>query len=334
MKYSIIVPIYNIEAYLRECVNSVLQQSFLDWELILVDDGSPDKCPVICDEYASIDNRIKVVHKNNGGLVSARKAGLEVATGDYAICLDGDDFLHKSCLSKIDEQITAFHPDIICHGYVKYFKDKQIEVPFSRYRIGYYDRSALESEILPRLLYTPEGFYFQRMVWSKAFNMDLYRKFQMAVPSEISMGEDGACTYPLICQAQSMVIMSDCLHFYRQIETSMTKVRKPLEWDNYDRLYNHYETTMPLDKYGLRGQMYRARTHNLFNICMSQFYKGKGYTETVNEIRDRFKEHSEYDAALNGASFTSLRLLFCKYVLKFRLYRLLKYYSTHKQYLK
>lgn len=334
MKYSIIVPIYKIDAYIHECVQSVLKQEYTLWELILVDDGSPDCCPAICDEYARKDNRIKVVHKENGGLVSARKAGIEVATGDYAICLDGDDYLHESCLARINGQVQRYLPDVICHGYVKKYSNRHIEVPFLRYHPGYYARNAIEKEILPRLLYTKDGYYFPRMVWSKAYKMDIYRKYQMAVSSNISMGEDGACTYPIICHANSMVIIPECLYYYRQIETSMTKVKKPLKWDNYDKLYEHYKNMIALDQYELREQMYRARTHNLFNICMSQFYAGKGYSETISEIRERFKNHGDYDVALDGASFTSLRLLFCKYVLKYRLFRILKCYSNYKYNLK
>ena len=92
MKISIIVPIFNVEAYLKDCVDSVLAQTYKDFELILVDDGSPDSCPVICDEYAKEDNRIKVIHKLNGGLSDARNCGLKSASGDYVIFLDSDDY--------------------------------------------------------------------------------------------------------------------------------------------------------------------------------------------------------------------------------------------------
>ena len=91
MLFSVIVSIYNIEKYLARCVDSILSQSFGDFELILVDDGSPDNCPDICDEYAKKDARIKVIHKKNGGLVSARQAGIKEAVGDYVFHVDGDD---------------------------------------------------------------------------------------------------------------------------------------------------------------------------------------------------------------------------------------------------
>lgn len=92
MIVSFIIPIYKVEQYLEQCIDSVLSQTYKDIEVILVDDGSPDNCPKICDEYATKDNRIKVVHKSNGGLSDARNAGLKVATGDYVIFMDSDDF--------------------------------------------------------------------------------------------------------------------------------------------------------------------------------------------------------------------------------------------------
>ena len=90
--FSVIVPIYGVEKYLPQCINSILNQSFEDFELILVDDGSPDRCPIICDELATKDSRIKVLHKPNGGLSDARNAGLKFATGEYVAFIDGDDF--------------------------------------------------------------------------------------------------------------------------------------------------------------------------------------------------------------------------------------------------
>lgn len=90
---SIIVPIYKVEEFLEECVESILKQEFKDYELILVDDGSPDNCGKICDNYAELDNRIKVIHKKNGGLSSARNAGKEVAKGKYLSFIDSDDFI-------------------------------------------------------------------------------------------------------------------------------------------------------------------------------------------------------------------------------------------------
>ena len=98
MFFSVIVPVYKVEEYLPACIESVLNQTFTDFELILVDDGSPDTCPQICEEYAKKDKRIKVLHKQNGGLASARRAGIKVATGDYVFNLDSDDLIEEDTL--------------------------------------------------------------------------------------------------------------------------------------------------------------------------------------------------------------------------------------------
>lgn len=330
MKYSIIVPIFKIEAYLKECIESVLHQDFNDWELILVDDGSPDKCPVICDEHARVDNRIKVVHKPNGGLVSARKAGLEVARGEYAVCLDGDDFLHRNCLSVINKQIDLYTPDVLCFGYIIYSETIEKKHPILGFRYGKYDRTSMETELFPNLIHSKTENRLPPVVWSKVFRMDIYRKYQMKVSSEISMGEDGACSYPLICNANSVVLMEECLYYYRQVTTSMTKVKKPLKWDNYDKVFELYEQEIELDKLGLRTQVDRARTHNLFNLCMSQFYSDDSYAKVVSSINDRFAAHPEYDEAIKGSDFSSPTMKVVRLALKYKLYCLLKLYSKWK----
>lgn len=95
---SVIIPIYKVEPYLRRCVDSVIKQTYKDLEIILVDDGSPDGCPKICDEYAKTDPRIKVIHKENGGLSSARNAGLDIISGEYVSFVDSDDYIHPKMI--------------------------------------------------------------------------------------------------------------------------------------------------------------------------------------------------------------------------------------------
>ncbi|MEA5092064.1 Undecaprenyl-phosphate 4-deoxy-4-formamido-L-arabinose transferase [bioreactor metagenome] len=126
---SIIIPIYNVEKYLHQCINSVLQQEFNDFELILVDDGSTDNCPHICDEYLSKDERLKVIHKNNGGLSDARNAGMEISKGAYILFLDSDDFLTDDCLKKAaDVLISKNYPDILLSTFNSLFTDNDKEL--------------------------------------------------------------------------------------------------------------------------------------------------------------------------------------------------------------
>lgn len=115
MKISFIVPVYNVERYIVECVKSITEQTYRNIEIVLVDDGSPDSCPSICDHLAETDNRIRVLHKSNGGLSDARNAGLQLATGDYVIFVDGDDFwLSTSALEDLIRKIDDYPQ---CHFY-------------------------------------------------------------------------------------------------------------------------------------------------------------------------------------------------------------------------
>ena len=114
LKVSIIIPVFKVEQYLRDCVDSVLTQSYKNLEIILVDDGSPDNCPAICDEYATLDTRIRVVHKTNGGLSDARNVGLKTATGDYVVFLDSDDYYaHTDFLETLVEASGGGKQDAI-----------------------------------------------------------------------------------------------------------------------------------------------------------------------------------------------------------------------------
>ena len=106
-KASIIVPVYQVEPYLCRCIDSILAQTFTDFELILVDDGSPDRCPMICDEYAKNDERIRVIHKKNGGLSSARNAGMEAAQGKYFLFCDSDDYVSPYWCETLVKQIKT-----------------------------------------------------------------------------------------------------------------------------------------------------------------------------------------------------------------------------------
>lgn len=127
IRYSVIIPVFRVEHYLRQCVDSVLAQSFKNFEVILVDDGSPDNSPVICDEYASRDERIHVVHKTNGGLSSARNAGLDVAQGEYVMFLDSDDWWDDfEALAEIDECLRSVNSDVVIIGMKKYFTQDDI----------------------------------------------------------------------------------------------------------------------------------------------------------------------------------------------------------------
>ena len=112
-KISVIVPVYKVEPYLHKCVDSIINQDYENLEIILVDDGSPDNCPAICDEYARMDKRVKVVHKVNGGLSDARNAGLDAASGDYVFFVDSDDWIEKGTIKECTQLLNNGQTDIV-----------------------------------------------------------------------------------------------------------------------------------------------------------------------------------------------------------------------------
>ena len=222
MFFSVIVPIYNIEKYIRRCIDSVLSQTFADFELILVDDGSPDKCPKICDEYAEKDSRIKVIHKENGGLVSARQAGISKARGNYIFNLDGDDAITPDALMSAYQIILETKADLVSFSYRIYTDGKLGKVVHDLAEEGIYDKKRLEEEIYPNLLSNKNMqnlFYF---LWGKAIKKELALKYQMNLHTSIIMGEDACCTTPCYLDANLVYMSKKAIYLYTVRGDSIT----------------------------------------------------------------------------------------------------------------
>ena len=224
-KLSVIIPIYKVEAYLPRCIDSIINQSYKNLEVILVDDGSPDDCGKICDRYAEKYDYVQVIHKTNGGLISARKAGLNSASGDYICYVDGDDWVSPDHFIKVAEAISQDDPNIVIHGYTVAKETLEEPMPQIYLDYKYYTQEALEQEVIPCFL-SREPFYTPTVVpsvWGKSFRRDLLLKMQMDVPDEITIGEDAAVSYPAILEAASVSIIDDCGYMYRLNTSSMTR---------------------------------------------------------------------------------------------------------------
>ncbi len=200
-----------------------MSQTFSDLELILVDDGSPDKCPMICDRYAILDKRIKVIHKSNGGLVSARQAGLKVSSGKYIVNVDGDDWIEPDMLEMVYIIAERYDPDVLSCAFSYDFSGyiKKDEEPLEE---GLYDRAAIQGSIFPRLLMDRDMMHVHSNLCGKAIRRELLFDHQMDVDPGISWGEDLLCTIPLYLEAERVYVLSDALYHYRQRADSMTKM--------------------------------------------------------------------------------------------------------------
>lgn len=171
--FSIIIPVYKVEKYLNQCVDSVLSQTFKDYEIILVDDGSPDNSPLICDEYSASNSRVKVIHKPNGGLSQSRNEGLNIAKGEYIIFLDSDDYWDNCyCLEKLNSELKNGEIDIIIFGMKKYY---QIDDKFGGGRIPkILDKDVFSNEeILHMLMQNNE---YVSCAWDKVIRRSLIEK--------------------------------------------------------------------------------------------------------------------------------------------------------------
>ena len=228
MRFSVIVPVYNIEKYVAECIESVLAQDYNDYEVILVDDGSSDRSPQICDRYEEHNKKISVVHKANGGLVSARLAGVELAKGDYIVCLDGDDLLKNDMFRRISEVVDKCSPDIICFDSQHLVNNKVEPKVYSKHvNEGIYESAEIEliknNCICDFRTKTLNGGALKYTIWSKVVKRELYKECQCKIPESITLGEDLAVTLNLLESCKSIYVLHYSGYIYRQIQSSMTK---------------------------------------------------------------------------------------------------------------
>lgn len=148
VKLSVIIPVYNVEKYIDECVSSVLNQTLRNIEIILVDDESPDNCPILCDEYSKMDSRVKVIHKKNGGLGFARNSGIEVATGEYVTFLDSDDFVDNDAYEKLIGLIEASRLDLLYYKFRRFSNGSDIEITHKTNHVNLYKDEEIQTLML------------------------------------------------------------------------------------------------------------------------------------------------------------------------------------------
>lgn len=236
---SIIVPIYNVEDYLERCIGSIIGQTYEHLQIILVDDGSTDNSSVICDNYKEKDSRIIVIHKPNGGLVSARKAGLKIAVGEYVGYVDGDDWIEPDYYEQMLNYMIKNDVDMVEteHYIDAVTESKRIK---SKLPSGKYDAESL----IPVML-CDDNFNeckMQPYLWSKLFKKSLLEKHQMRVDENIKCGEDIAVVYAYILEAGSIYIADYAGYHYMQRIDSMTGVQNIGEYERDRALIKYLKT--------------------------------------------------------------------------------------------
>lgn len=221
---SVIVPIYNVATYLEQCIESICNQTYKDMEIILVDDGSTDGCYDICERYKDRDSRIRVAHKENGGLVSARKVGMRIASGRYIAFVDGDDWIEPDMYEHMYQVMSEQDVDIVVCGHYEGAGTARKEV-FRGNAGKKYEKENLLCEIYPCMIANERLFDWQisLFMWDKLFRRACMEEILLSVDERITMGEDAACIYPCLLHADSIYIMYESFYHYRQTTSSMIK---------------------------------------------------------------------------------------------------------------
>ena len=220
MFFSIIVPVYNVEKYLKECVDSILRQTYTDYELILVDDGSKDSSGDICDEYANQDSRIQVVHKKNGGLSSARNAGTKIAQGEYIVYIDSDDYVMRDDFLQLLYK-KSNGADIVLYKHQK-FIDGENTLQLCAYSYaGIQDEQSFTEKM--EILVKGDAYY--GMAWIKSIKRSLIVERGIAFEEGL-LGEDMEWYYHVVTAAKTMSVIDEPCIAYRQRVGSITSSTK------------------------------------------------------------------------------------------------------------
>lgn len=235
---SVIVPIYKVESYLHRCVDSILEQTYQNLEIILVDDGSPDNCPSICDEYAEKDSRVKVIHKKNGGLSDARNAGMLVATGEYLMFVDSDDWLEKGAIILLYQLLVEYNAQIAIGGMQRVEDQSNIIL-----QSEFCGKKNIENMTKTQAMKA----FFQNgcAAWGRLYHRSVHSGIKFPV-GEIN--EDEAIVLPLLARCSVIVHTNEIVYNYRYRAESITTSAfspKKLAWyqhclDNFRWIQQYY----------------------------------------------------------------------------------------------
>lgn len=262
---SVIIPIYNVEKYLRQCLDTVINQSYKNLEIILVDDGSPDGCANICEEYALKDSRIKVIHKSNEGLGYARNTGLKHASGDYIYFLDSDDWIDLNFFECMAGAMESYNADMVICGFNKASGNK-----IEAHRMVS-ETEIIENEMIADSILLPmigrestylNDYTINMCVWTNLYKRSIIDKNKLLFFSEREyLSEDICFNLKYLHHINKVIMIPDCLYYYRNNPVSLTNQYKPNEYFMIVRLYN--EIFQLIKSIGLENKI-EYRLHRFF----------------------------------------------------------------------
>lgn len=287
VRISIIIPVYQVEKYLRRCVESALEQTLQSLEIILVDDGSLDHCPEICDEYAKRDDRIMVIHKKNGGLSSARNAGMHAASGKYLFFLDSDDWLEKDGMEKLYETAEKYQVDFVRYRAIRTGWPGLAEnTPCMTEQVrelsgGYYDKERIRTQICHRLIVTPELTMGAIVgAWGALYNRQFLTENDLYFEEQIKYSEDMLFSARVVRAAESFYYVEEaCVYHYFYNPDSISKSFRMDRWASCKCLIRAFERDFAKD----RDYDYGSQLHCLRWFCICMAFNERRYLKDDKE---------------------------------------------------
>lgn len=318
---SVIVPVYNVQDYLCACIDSVLKQSYKDFELLLVDDGSTDQSGKICDEYARRDQRVRVFHKENGGVCSARNVGLDHMRGDFCLLVDSDDVIHPDLMARSKELISNYPCECVIYNYKKVEEDFTLcNAPWvNQGPIEHMTRDQAFSEIL-------SGKRFRMLAWNKLYKSSLWEGIRF--PEDRSFGDDTSVTYKLIGRCSNVIYTSAPMYYYRDRAGSALHKRiseKNLQlFDAYNELLDYVGSECQ-QHMGEAADAYLVRMFDLFARLRTSKIAQKEKVRLLNLLRNTCSGKRKLllkKARMTVKQRVLVRLFFQSPVCFWRLYRM------------
>ncbi|MBR2715057.1 MAG: glycosyltransferase family 2 protein [Ruminococcus sp.] len=223
---SVVIPVYNAEKYLDQCVLSVVNQTYKNLEIILVDDGSPDNCPKMCDNWEEKDSRIKVIHKKNAGAGAARNTGIETATGEYILFFDSDDYVDTTLVEKCVKSTRTHNSDVVVYGRIDMCNDEKMKKQI----VMNTDKEVYKGESVQEILMTgmlTYKFGFGVSAWCKMYRLDVIRKHNLRFLSEQEVfSEDAFFAIQLFSKDIVVSVVSEGLYYYCVRSGSLSRAYK------------------------------------------------------------------------------------------------------------
>jgi glycosyltransferase involved in cell wall biosynthesis len=263
---SIIVPVYNVNVYLDKCLQSLISQTYTNIEIIVIDDGSTDGSENKCDNWKNKDPRIKVIHKSNAGLGMARNTGIEIASGDYIVFIDSDDFISSTAIEILYLAKLNYEADTIFCGWYRYFNDNKIIEYAQKYQGCKFKGTDVIGKVLLEMIATlptePVDSYLYMSVWHGLYSMNIIRDYNIRFPSErVFISEDIIFHIDYLVRSKTTAFIGDNLYFYTVNFESLSSVYNPKRFENEVILYNEINTRL---KNNLDDDIYYSNKYMIF----------------------------------------------------------------------